>query len=45
MKGSKYSGGPAGFEMATQNDVPAANKALILSEAFSGDQHELCPLS
>ena len=34
MKGSKYSGGPAGFEMATQNDVPAANKALILSEAF-----------
>ena len=34
MRGSKYRGGPAGFEMATQNDVPAANKALILSEAF-----------
>jgi len=34
MRGSKYQGGPAGFEMATQNDVPAANKALILSEAF-----------
>ena len=34
MRGSKYSGGPAGFEMATQNDVPAANKALILAEAF-----------
>lgn len=34
MRGSKFRGGPAGFEMATQNDVPAANKALILSEAF-----------
>lgn len=34
MRGSKYTGGPAGFEMATQNDVPAANKALILAEAF-----------
>jgi len=34
MQGSKYSGGPAGFGMATQNDVPEANKALILSKAF-----------
>ena len=34
MKGSRYQGGPAGFAMATQNDVPAANKALILGEAF-----------
>ena len=34
MRGSRYGGGPAGFGMATQNDVPEANKALILSEAF-----------
>lgn len=34
MRGSRYNGGPAGFELATQNDVPEANKALILSQAF-----------
>ena len=34
MRGSRYSGGPAGFGMATQNDVPEANKALILAQAF-----------
>jgi hypothetical protein len=34
MTGSLYGGGPAGFEMASQNDVPAAAKANILTTAF-----------
>jgi len=34
MEGSLYGGGPAGFEMASQNDVPAAAKANILTTAF-----------
>lgn len=34
MEGSQYFGGPAGFAMATQNDVPMAAKAHILGEAF-----------
>ncbi|HIM31156.1 MAG TPA: DUF1553 domain-containing protein [Planctomycetes bacterium] len=36
MGGGKYDGGPAGFEMATQNDVPMAAKAHVLSQAFLG---------
>ena len=36
MEGSRYSGGPAGFEMATQNDAPLAAKARILGQAFLG---------
>ena len=36
MEGSKYGGGPAGFSMATQNDVPMAAKAHILTSAFLG---------
>jgi len=34
MEGSLLGGGPAGFEMASQNDVPMAAKASILSTAF-----------
>ena len=34
MEGSLLGGGPAGFEMASQNDVPMAAKAGILSTAF-----------
>lgn len=34
MEGSLYSGGPAGFAMASENDVPMAAKAHILGEAF-----------
>lgn len=34
MEGSKYYGGPAGFAMATQNDVPFAAKAHVLAKAF-----------
>lgn len=34
MEGSAYSGGPAGFGIATQNDVPLAAKAHILGTAF-----------
>jgi hypothetical protein len=34
MEGSKYQGGPAGFAMATQNDVPLAAKAHVLAKAF-----------
>ncbi len=34
MEGSRYYGGPAGFAMATQNDVPMASKAHVLSKAF-----------
>jgi hypothetical protein len=36
MEGSRYYGGPAGFSMATQNDVPFAAKAHVLSTAFLG---------
>ncbi len=36
MEGSKYGGGPAGFEMASENDVPMAAKANVLSTAFLG---------
>ncbi len=34
MQGSRYGGGPAGFAMATQNDVPMAAKAHVLGTAF-----------
>lgn len=34
MNGSKYYGGPAGFAMATQNDLPMAAKAHIIGQAF-----------
>jgi hypothetical protein len=34
MEGSLHGGGPAGFGMASQNDVPMAAKANILSTAF-----------
>ncbi len=34
MKGSPYGGGPAGFELATQNDAPMAAKAHVLGTAF-----------
>jgi hypothetical protein len=36
MRGGKHDGGPAGFAMATQNDVPMAAKAHVLSQAFLG---------
>jgi hypothetical protein len=36
MEGSKHFGGPAGFAMASQNDVPMAAKAHILGTAFLG---------
>ncbi len=36
MDGSKHDGGPAGFSMATQNDVPMAAKAYIVAKAFLG---------
>ncbi|HUG18206.1 MAG TPA: DUF1553 domain-containing protein [Planctomycetaceae bacterium] len=38
MEGSSHYGGPAGFEMATQNDVPMAAKAHIVGTAFLGVQ-------
>ncbi len=38
MEGSKYYGGPGGFEMATQNDAPMAAKAHVLGTAFLGVQ-------
>lgn len=34
MQGSVYYGGPAGFGLATQNDVPLAAKAHVLAKAF-----------
>ncbi|MGY8768865.1 MAG: DUF1553 domain-containing protein [Pirellulales bacterium] len=34
MEGSIYYGGPAGFSVATQNDVPMAAKAHIIGQAF-----------
>jgi hypothetical protein len=36
MEGSPRNGGSAGFAIATQNDLPMANKAQILSSAFLG---------
>ena len=38
MEGDKYVGGPAGFGMATQNDVPMAAKAHVIGQAFLGVQ-------
>jgi len=34
MEGSKFGGGPAGFAMASQNDSPMAEKAIIATKAF-----------
>ncbi len=36
MEGSTYFGGPAGFALATENDVPMAAKAHIVGQAFLG---------
>ncbi len=36
MEGSQYYGGPGGFAMASQNDVPMAAKAHIIGQAFLG---------
>lgn len=36
MEGSQRYGGPAGFELATENDVPLAAKAQIIGQAFLG---------
>lgn len=36
MEGSERFGGPAGFGVASQNDVPAAAKGVILGSAFLG---------
>ena len=36
MQGGTYSGGPGGFELATENDVPMAAKAHVLGRAFLG---------
>jgi len=34
MDGSIYGGGPGGFSLATQNDVPMADRATVVSQAF-----------
>ena len=44
MEGSEKYGGPAGFGIATQNDVPMAAKAHVLGSAFLEHQHEMCSL-
>lgn len=36
MRGSLHLGGPAGFAMASQNDVPHAEKGIIVAAAFLG---------
>ncbi|NBY36472.1 MAG: DUF1553 domain-containing protein [Verrucomicrobia bacterium] len=36
LKGTSASGGPAGFGIASQNDVPMAAKATIVTTAFLG---------
>ena len=38
MEGSANYGGPAGFGLATENDVPLAQKAQIVAQAFMGMQ-------
>ena len=39
MEGSERFGGPAGFGTASQNDVPAAAKGVILSSALIWSRH------
>ena len=34
MRGSRLGGGPAGFAMASQNDVPLAERSIVLGAAF-----------
>ena len=36
MQGGTYAGGPGGFELATENDVPMAAKAHVIGRAFLG---------
>ena len=36
MEGSVYGGGPAGFGIASQNDVPMADRGQIVAQAFLG---------
>ncbi|MEM1296310.1 MAG: DUF1553 domain-containing protein, partial [Verrucomicrobiota bacterium] len=36
MRGSTWGGGPAGFSIASQNDVPMAAKAHVIGSAFLG---------
>jgi hypothetical protein len=36
LQGSEKLGGPAGFAVASQNDVPMAAKGLVISSAFLG---------
>ena len=36
MRGSRHDGGPNGFGMASQNDVPLAAKAHVVASAFLG---------
>jgi len=38
MEGGVLAGGPAGFSLAAQNDVPMAAKAHVLSTAFLGQE-------
>lgn len=38
MRGSRWSGGTAGFAVASQNDVPMAAKAFVAGSAFLGVQ-------
>src|SRR5690606_25606825 len=38
MEGGVLAGGPAGFSLAAENDVPMAAKAHILSTAFLGQE-------
>ncbi len=38
MEGSANYGGPAGFGLATENDVPLAQKAQIIAQGFMGMQ-------
>jgi hypothetical protein len=38
MRGSLHDGGPAGFAMASENDVPLAEKGAIVAAAFLGIQ-------
>lgn len=38
MRGSTWNGGTAGFAVASENDAPMAEKALVLGSAFLGAQ-------
>ena len=45
MEGGKLEGGPAGFEIATANDVPMAAKSHLIGQAIPWHSDAVCSMS